>query len=137
MIIVTARTARRLRLFIKMWRVILVLLWTAVLTAGTRKGDQYYKEGRALEDVQRFDEALPLLEQAVEEDPQDPAYLLAMRRVRFQAGQSHVNKGNKLRKAGRLKEALAEYRKAAAIDPASSIAQQQIRITREMVESRR
>jgi len=41
-----------------------------------------------------------------------------------------VDAGQKLRAAGNLEEALAEYQKAFAIDPSSAIAQQELLRTR-------
>src|SRR5258708_856493 len=61
-------------------------------------------------------------------------YQFAMRRVRFQAGQAHVERGLKLRLNGKTAAALAEFEKAYAIDPSSSIAEQEIRRTREIIE---
>ena len=45
----------------------------------------------------------------------------------------HVKNGQKLRNEGKLPEALAEFEKAYAADPASDIAMQEIRRTREMI----
>jgi len=71
------------------------------LGARTRKGDQLISRGRAAEVRKQYDEALDLFEQALSEDPSDTAYQLAMRRVRFQAGQFHVERGMKLRTDGK------------------------------------
>src|SRR5580698_3980575 len=104
------------------------------LDARTRKGDKFYSEGRKAEDKKDYDEALKLYEQALSEDPADTGYQLAVDRVRFQAGQHHVELGLKLRPQGKLAEALAEFEKGYAIDPGSSIAEQEIRRTRAMIE---
>ncbi|MBI5085623.1 MAG: hypothetical protein HZB13_13610 [Acidobacteria bacterium] len=50
------------------------------------------------------------------------------------ASQSHVDKGQKLRQEGKLEEALTEFQKAFGIDPASSIAEQEMRRTSAMIE---
>ncbi len=104
------------------------------LEARSRKGDKFYSEGRKAEDKKDYDEALKLYEQALSEDPADTGYQLAVDRVRFQAGQHHVEVGLKLRPQGKLTEALAEFEKAYALDPGSSIAEQEIRRTRAMIE---
>ena len=57
-----------------------------------------------------------------------------MRRTRFQAGQAHVERGLKLRADRQTAEALAEFEKAYAIDPSSTIAEQEIRRTRGILE---
>src|SRR5467141_4413249 len=57
-----------------------------------------------------------------------------MRRARFQAGQAHVERGLKLRGDGKTAEALAEFEKANAIDSSSTIAEQETRRTRAILE---
>jgi general secretion pathway protein D len=62
-------------------------------------------------------------------------YRSAFERLKFLAGASHVHRGKLLREAGKLEEALAEFQKAAEIDPSSFIAQQEIRQTQKMIEA--
>jgi general secretion pathway protein D len=102
--------------------------------AKTRKGDKLANEARVAEAAGDYDKALELDSQAVELDPSDPSYLLALRRVRFEVGNMHVKNGRRLRDAGALENALAEFEKAWAADPSSDIAQQEIRRTRAMIE---
>lgn len=104
------------------------------LLARTRKGDKLRNQARTEEIKGNYDQALVLARQAVETDPADPAYLLEMRRVRFEAGVSHIGAGQKLRNSGRLDDALAEFQKAAEIDPSSDMAIQEQGRTREMIE---
>jgi len=116
--------------------VTLLLILAGDLPAKTRKGDKLLKEGQQAEAREEWDKALELYEQALLTDPSDAAYQIAVRRVRFQAGQMHVNRGRKLREAGRIQDALAEFMKAYAIDPSSAIAEQEIRRTRQMLEQK-
>ncbi|MEK7753816.1 MAG: tetratricopeptide repeat protein, partial [Acidobacteriota bacterium] len=113
---------------------VIALALAAGVDAKSRKGDKAWKEGRVAEDRRDYDKALDLYEKALNEEPGDAGYLLSVRRVRFQAGQAHVDKGKKLRAQGQLEEALAEYQKAFAIDPSSSIAEQEIRRTLQMID---
>jgi general secretion pathway protein D len=110
------------------------LLGPLAANAKTRKGEKLVSQGRTAEAKKQYDEALDFYEQALSEDPSDIGYQLAMRRVRFQAGQAHVDRGLKLRLDGKTAAALAEFEKAYAIDPSSGIAEQEIRRTREMIE---
>lgn len=110
------------------------LALAAGLEARTKKGDKAWKAGQAAETRRDFDKALEFYEKALAEDPSDAAYLLSMRRVRFQAGQAHVDRGQKVRSEGKLDEALIEFQRAFAIDPSSSIAEQEIRRTLQMIE---
>ena len=102
--------------------------------AKTRKGEKFLEQGREAEARKQWETALDFYEQAMLEDPSDPAYQLATRRVRFQAAMARVDAGQKLRSAGKLEEALNEFQRAYAIDPSATIAEQEIRRTREMIE---
>jgi len=106
----------------------------APLLASNRKGDKLWNEARTEEAKGNFDHALQLAEQAYELDPSDIGYQLEVRRVRFEAGDMHVKNGQKLRNAGKVSEALAEFEKAYAIDPASDIAMEEIKRTRAMIQ---
>src|SRR5271154_785276 len=104
------------------------------LLANNRKGDKLWNEARLEEAKGNLDHALQLAEQAFELDPSDVGYQLEVRRVRFEAGAMHVQNGQKLRNAGKLSEALAEFEKAYGIDPASDIAMEEIKRTRAMIQ---
>jgi general secretion pathway protein D len=112
----------------------LALLAPAPALARNKKGDRLLKEGQSAEAANDFDKALDLYEQAIQADPSDRQYQLMAQRVRFQAGQKHVNTGKKLRTEGKLEEAAEEFRKAFAIDPASGLAQTELRRTLRMIE---
>jgi general secretion pathway protein D len=127
------RTQVTVRQLLSLLLVSLLLLPATPLSAKTRKGDRLRNEARAEELKGNFDRALELAEQASAEDPGDPSYGLELRRVRFESAAAHVKTGQKLRAAGKLEEALAEFEKAFGIDPASDIAEQEIRRTREMI----
>ena len=114
--------------------VLLLAIPPVPAAAKTRKGDKLRTEARAEELKGNFDRALELAEQAYSQDPGDPSYNLELRRVRFEAGAIHVKNGQKLRSGGKLDEALAEFEKAFGIDPASDIAAQEVRRTREMIQ---
>jgi general secretion pathway protein D len=111
-----------------------ILLVAGAGQAGTRKADKLMAQGKKAEQAKKWDEALDLYEKALADDPGDPGYQLAVRRVRFQAAQKHVDAGQQLRVQGDLDKALAEFQKAYAIDPGSMIAEQELRRTAEMIE---
>lgn len=92
-----------------------------------------YSKGRIAEQRQNYEQAYDFYKQAYDQKPQDLTYRSAYERLRFLAGASHVHRGQLLREAGRLEEALAEFQKAADIDPSSAIAKQEIQVTREMM----
>lgn len=102
--------------------------------ARTKKGDKLAAEGLRFEMQRQFDQALDKYELALATDTSDINYQLMNRRVRFQAGQMHVNNGIKLRADGKLEEALAEFNKAYTTDPSSTSAEQEVRRTLRMIE---
>jgi general secretion pathway protein D len=112
----------------------LLILPPAPLTAGTRKGDKLVNQARVEETKGNYDKSVSLSEQAVEQDPGDPAYLLQLRRVRVEAGYGHLKIGRQLRNDGHIEQALAEFEKALAADASSDIARQEIERTKEMIE---
>ncbi|HUQ95968.1 MAG TPA: cohesin domain-containing protein [Bryobacteraceae bacterium] len=122
------------RLFRNCVSVGLAVLLTGVLLDAGRKGDKVYKEAKLAEVKREWEKALDLYEKAILDDPFNVAYQMAARRVRFQAAQLRVDKGQKLRAQGKLAEALAEFQKAYSMDPSSTIADQEIRRTLEMID---
>src|SRR4029077_5204045 len=58
-------------------------------------------------------------------------------RIRFEAAASIVHNGQKLRDDGKLDEAVAEFQKALAIDPALFIAKQELNRTQKMINDLR
>lgn len=114
--------------------VVLLFSGSGPAEAWGRKGDKFYKDGRLAEAKKDWEKALDLFEQAILDDPYHIGYQMAARRVRFQAAQKHVDDGQKLRAAGKLEESLSEFQKAYAIDPSSTIADQEIKRTLQMLD---
>jgi len=104
------------------------------VAARTRKGDKFLAQGKDREVHKDWDGALDFYEKALAEDPSDPGYQLEVHQARFQASQSHIVQGLKLRKDGKLGEALLHFEKAYGIDPSSSVAEQEIKTTTQMIE---
>lgn len=115
------------------------MLWLSILPAEakTRKGDKFYKAGIIAEGQRNFDAALEQFELAVKEDPNDIAYQMGIRRVRFHAAAYRLDRAQKLRQQGKTEEALLEFEQAFNIDPSSALAIQEIKRTREMLEAQR
>ena len=98
--------------------------------AQAAKGDNEFKAGQRAEARKDYDEAFAQFQKALQADPTNVKFMVAFKRVRFQAGAVHVERGHKLRDQGILQEALAEYERAALIDPSSPVAFQAIAQTR-------
>ncbi len=114
--------------------VFLLLAPSTPLYARTRKGDKFLAQAKTAETRSDYDKALGFAEQAAAEDPTDAAYMIELRRLRFLASTYHVKQGQKIRSAGKIEEALAEFQKAYGIDPSSDIAVQEIQRTKAMIE---
>jgi general secretion pathway protein D len=106
-----------------------LLAFAALLLAGCPKGNPDYAAARKAESLQDYDTALVHYERALRADPTNAEFKLRAVRMRFEAGQFHVEQGRKSVQRGDLQLALAEFQKAQAIDPSSAIAEQEVRRT--------
>ncbi len=108
---------------------ICVIALAMLVLTGCAKGNQEYNEGKKSEATNDYDSAVVHYDRALKADPLNTEYKLKLTRMRFEAGQYHVEQGRKLLEMGNLQLALAEFQKALMIDPASPIAQQEIQNT--------
>src|SRR5579862_4184281 len=111
-----------------------MLFWAATLEAKS-KADKLFQQGQQAEQRQDYDAALDFYLKALDLKANDTAYTIAMRRVRFEASQKHVNAGLKMRKTGNLEGVLGGFHRALVADPSSSIALQEITRTQEMIRN--
>ena len=104
-----------------------------LLLAGCPKGGQNFNAGEKAEALKDYDTALDYYNKALQASPNNTEYKLKAARVRFEAGQWHVDQGRRLRDQANLELALAEFRKAQMIDPSSAVAAQEVQATLEMI----
>jgi general secretion pathway protein D len=95
-----------------------------------------YKVGDRAEKKNDYDAAFEAFKQAHEKNPSDPKYMAAYLRLRFYAGGQHILAGEKLRDAGKLQEALAEFRHATEIDGSNFAALQEVRRTVDSIQKK-
>lgn len=107
----------------------------SVLPAAAGKGSSLDSKGRDAEARLDYEGAYAYYNQAYQLNPKNLEYRASSTRMRVLAGSQRVHRGQLLREEGKLDEALTEFRKAAAIDPASFIAEQEIRRTLVMIEA--
>src|SRR3990172_2402906 len=115
---------------------IVILICTALGASGCPRGGRDFNEGKRAEAIQDYDTALVHYQRALQADPTNTEYRMKATRLRFEAGQYHVEQGQKLRQTGDLQMALAEFQKAMMIDPASPIAQQETQNTMDAMAAR-
>src|SRR5579863_3398932 len=112
-----------------------LMLAVVLSTDAADKAKSFYNKGKDAEARQNYEQAYDLYKQAYDLKPTDISYRSAFERLRFLAGASHVHRGQLLRDAGQLDQALAEFKQAADIDASSFIAKQEIKHTQEMIDA--
>src|SRR5437773_2625374 len=113
----------------------LLFIIISILPAAADSAKSLYNRGKDAEQRQDYEKAYDFYKQAYDQKPKDLQFRAAFERMRFLAGASHVHRGQLLREGGKLQEAMAEFQKAAEIDPSSSIAQQELRRTQKLMEA--
>ena len=114
--------------------VVLVAILATIPAAAAESAKSLFKKGQDAEVRQNYEAAYNFYQQAYQQKPREMSYRVAMTRTRFLAAAAHVHRGQQLREQGKLQEALAEFQAAKQIDPASTIADQEIKRTNEAIE---
>jgi general secretion pathway protein D len=115
------------------WGSLFLCVGFGLLTAGCPKGQPDFDQGKKAETLQDYDAAFVFYQKAVKADPYNASYKIRLNRMRFEASEQHVKHGVELRKQGDLQGAAAEFQRAQTIDPASPVADQELRKTVEMI----
>ena len=118
------------------FRMMILCLSAGLAAAGCPKGKPDYAQGRKAEHLQDYDAAYDYYQKALKNDPENAQYLIKFNQARFEASSLHVKNGVKLRDRGQLEAAAAEFQRAMAIDPSSSIAEQELRKTVAAIEEK-
>jgi general secretion pathway protein D len=122
------------RTFLRRILCVLGLALAANLLVGCPKGSKNdYNAGRKAEAIQDYDTALVHYERALRADPTNAEYKLRTARLRYQDAQFHVDQGKKAIQKGDLQLGLAEFEKAQMIDPSSTIADQEVKKTLDLI----
>ena len=111
------------------WCSVLLVVATGLFAAGCPKGSSDYNKGRKAETLQDYDAALNFYEKALKSDPNNAAYKIRLGQTRFEAASRHVKEGLRLKETGDLQGAAAQFQRAQAIDPSSSIAADELKKT--------
>src|SRR5690242_3334381 len=90
-----------------------LLTFLVALPAAADKAKSLFNQGKDAEARQNYEAAYDFYKQAYDLKPKDLGYRAAYERLRFLAAASMVHKGQLLRDAGKLDEALVEFKKAA------------------------
>ena len=114
-----------------------LLVVLAILPAIADKAKTIYEKGQDAEARQNFEQAYELYKQAYDLKPKDLRYRTSFERMRSKAAQTIVHHGVLLREQGKMEEALAEFQKAAQIDPSLFSAQQELKRTLQIMNDAR
>ncbi len=114
----------------------LVLMSAAVLLTGCPKASQENNAGTKAEALKDYDTALDYYNKALQASPNNTEYKLKAARARFEAATWHVDQGRRFLDQSNLELALAEFRKAQMIDPASAVAQQEVKATMDLIAAK-
>ena len=116
-----------------------IVLFAAIVlaVAGCPKGRTDFNQGRKAQDLQDYDASFEYYQKALRTDPENAEYQIKFNQARFDAGELHIKNGLKLRGRSDLENAASEFQKATSIDPASPVAEQELRKTIEMIDDAR
>ena len=115
------------------WGSLFLCVGFGLLAAGCPKGQPDYNQGKKAETLQDYDAAYVYYQKAAKANPYNASYKIKLNRARFEASEFHVKHGVEMRKQGDLQGAAAEFQRAQAIDPASPVADQELRRTVDMI----
>jgi general secretion pathway protein D len=113
-----------------------LLVLVIILPAIADKAKTLYEKAQDAEARQNYEAAYDLYKQAYDLKPKDLRYRASFERMRFKAAATLVHHAQGLREEGKLQEALAEFQKAALIDPSLFIAQQELKKTLQMINDK-
>jgi general secretion pathway protein D len=114
-------------------RILILCAGLGLFAAGCPKGRSDYDLGAKAENLQDYDAALNYYENAVKADPHNASFRIRLHQARFESGEMHIRRGLEMRKRGELDGAVLEFQKALAADPSSSIAEQELNRTAEIM----
>ncbi|PYU16272.1 MAG: hypothetical protein DMG37_02920 [Acidobacteria bacterium] len=118
------------------WGTLILCVSFGLCAAGCPKGGGEYNQGLKAENLQDYDAAVAYYQKALKSDPRNATYKIRLHQARFDAGEFHIKRGLEMRKRGELDGAGIEFQKALVADPSSSIAEQELKRTAEMIGER-
>ena len=97
-----------------------------LLFVACNPANEAYREGRKAEARKDYDSAVIYFGKALQEQPENSAYMLHERLAREKSSSFHFEQGRRLLAEKRLNEAAAEFQKAVGVDPTNEAAAQEL-----------
>ncbi len=116
----------------KFWKRSLAALMCVVLSACA--GSTAYQQAKDEEAVGHWDLAVMQYSKAVENDPANASYKLALERAKRKASQIHFEKGKMYKASGRPDLAVVEFAQTVLLDPTNDYAEAELRKSEAEVE---
>jgi general secretion pathway protein D len=113
----------------------LVMVLATLPSARAQSAAHWFKQGQVAEQKDDTQAAYEAYYQAYQKKSSDERYKLAWERTRFPAAALHVEHGERLRDQGDYTGALTEFLRAIEIDPSNELASQDIKVTRDKLNS--
>jgi len=117
------------------WAFLALFLAALPAVAHAQSAAHWYKRGQAAEAKDDIQGAYEAYYQAYQKKPTDERYKVAWERTRFPAAALHVEHGERLRDQGDYTGALTEFLRALEIDPSNELASEDIKATRDKINS--
>ena len=108
-------------------RALPMIILTLILQACISFGSHYYRLGYQAEFNKKWDEAIKYYERAIQENPGEYSYKMALTRVKLQASLIHLKMAQRLAAQGNKLEAGKEYEAALVYDPQNPAILEEIR----------
>lgn len=116
------------------WGLLFIWIFVGLALVGCPKNaNQNYKAGERAVDLKDYDAAVDYYSKALASDPKNPFYRIKLNEARFEAGQIHLKRGMALRDKGDLQGAISEFQRAQILDPSSSIIDQELKKTMDLL----
>jgi general secretion pathway protein D len=105
---------------------LLVVVGVLLLSVACNPASTEFREGRKAEARKDYDTAIIYFGKALQQEPENPQYLLHDKLARTRSSAFHLKRGRQLLAENRPDEAAGEFQKAASVDPTNQAAAQEL-----------
>jgi general secretion pathway protein D len=114
----------------------LCLVLALALAAGGCAAGRAFRQGNLASRAGEHDQAVAYYRAAVQADPDNPSYRIALERAMVAASRAHLERAQQYEEQGQLEAARSEYRLAAEYDPANFTASAKVAALDQLIRQR-